>query len=452
MFPVRRETPHFLQTLPLYVLASVITSGVRLATLAAAFRILTPDGFAQIDLFLYFALTTSALAICGQDSAALRFSSGMPGQSHAAHVPIAAVFVALGGQLALIAVLLTLRPALAPLTPSIEPTTIITCAVIHSIGWSLASIFGSELRASHRADLYLMASIIHLLCRSAALAIFFLPDGIDPNTSSFAVMIAGSQFVSGVAFAACARNRWSPGLPSRSLLISMAKYGLPLGGVVALGSAGPLLDRTVIVTVAGEAWLADYAFAALPVTVLMASVQVLNLAWTPAALTAHASGRFAFAQRSSLIGLGSAITMYLLLLFFAKPLMFALNAPHAQRSVALLPFVGLVFVLRFMSTFTAIGLIVERRMGAKLLISLYTLGLSTGMALLAGIKVGATAFPLGAFLGQFVGWIIETTYSNRVSPLTRQPLLLMASTIAVSAILALTMWLFTSQGALHGGS
>jgi O-antigen/teichoic acid export membrane protein len=446
-----RNTPRFRETLPRYVLASAFTSGARLATLAVAFRVLTPNGFAQLDLFLYLSIASSALAICGQDSAALRFLSRLSGPRNTKHVSAAAGLVALAGQAVLAAALFTLQPILAPLVPSISPATLVTCAIVHSIGWSLTGVYGSALRAADKADLYLLASVVHFLLRAAALGLLLAPGCVDPNASSLAVTIAGSQFLSGIAFAVCAREHWSFNTPPKPVVAEMVRYGLPLCGVVALSSIGPVVDRTVIGTIGGQEWLTDYAVAAVPVTVLLAFVQILNLAWVPAALNAQADGNPSFSRVSSQVGLSFAILVFSILCLGAKPLMLALHAPRPETSAALLPIVGLLFVLRLLSSFTAIGLVFEKRTAAKLLVSLFTVSLSLSLGILSGLIIGPPAIPLGAFLGQFTGWIVETAYSNHVCPSVRQPLLLMASAVAGLAVIAIGGWLISYRTGLGAG-
>lgn len=424
-----------LRSSSIYSLSTLVNALVRFAILSIGARVLSLEDYGALDTILFVGLVFSSFIIMGFDSAILRLAFDEDEGTH--HPPrlLTTALALIGANGLLFTALFALSVLFADYSAlRLADNALIVCIVFFGLGFSLIAASGAHMRARFQETRYLAATAISAFIRIGVLVPLLVMG--EASLSALMMTVAGAYFVSGLVFVSFNRRWLSRKGLDTGLMRQLIAFGAPLGGVVVMAGTYPLLERLIVLTVGDHVWLSIYSASAFPAMVLGVAIQILNLAWVPLALKAQKDGKANFVPRSALFLQAGFIALYLCFLIFAEPIVRLLAPIDIEDSARLFPFIGMIMLVRFSATFTAFGLIVEKRTGVKLIINAAGFAAGALASLLAGERYGVGAIPVAFFLTTFAAFLVEAAVARRIAQQLIVPFPLMAMAIVLTGSFA----------------
>lgn len=424
-----------LRSISIYSISTLVNSLVRFFILTIGARVLLLDDYGLLDTSLFIGLIFSSVIIMGYDSAVLRLSFDKDKQDNPSLLTTSLILIFFNTLL-----LTTLMAVIIFFVDHsfnrIGSGVLIACLAMFGFGFSLIAVASANLRAHFEEWRFLVATIMSAIIRVGALLPFLVMETV--SLSTFMLTVCTSYLVSGFIFIKVNEKWLSKPQIAPKLMLQMMQFGVPIGVVVIISGAFPVIERMVVLQTGSLTILSIYAASAFPAMVLGIAIQVVNLAWTPMALKAQndAQDSGAFIRKSAMAFQGAFIMLYLIVLWLSDKIVELFVPIEIEDASQFFPFLGLVVLVRFTSSFTSFGLIVEKRTFVKAVINTLGLLLGTVVILVAGSVFGMHAIPVALFISAYLTFFVEAIISRKYAPGVLVPYGVMASAISIPAIFA----------------
>jgi|TARA_R110002110_G_scaffold139153_2_gene325670 O-antigen/teichoic acid export membrane protein len=426
-----------LHSISIYAISTLINALVRFAILAVGARVLLLEDYGALDTLLFIGLALSSLIIMGYDSAVLRLSFGPEAKDrHQSSLLANALSLILANAFLFTVISVLVVPFLNHSALRMESSILIACCISFGVGFSLIAVSSANLRAHFEEKRFLAATLICAIIRVGGLLPFLKFGPISLQT--FMVTVSTCYLLSGLVFVT-SNKKWleKPKL-DKELMRQMINFGIPIGAVVVMAGAFPLIERLIVLHTSDITQLSIYAASAFPAMALGVAIQIVNLAWTPLALKSlDTSDKIeTFIGKSAMIFQGAFIILYVMLLFSSEYVVEVFVPIGIEGSSRFFPFIGLVVLVRFTSTFTGFGLIVEKRTYVKALINAMGLIIGGTGSLMIGSRFGVGAIPITLFVFSYFTFVLEAFIARKYAPQIIVPYKRMALLILMTSILA----------------
>ncbi|WP_326838509.1 lipopolysaccharide biosynthesis protein [Parasphingorhabdus litoris] len=402
-----------------------------------AARLLTTSEFGYFDNLLIIGIIASNIFTMGNDSAIVRLIFDKNDQHEHGKLLSAAYAITIAATAFFTIVTAIFYQYVSRYLPGqFVNLHLILLLAVYGMSLTVYALNTSFMRALFLRKTFLLATGTGLILRTSPLiAIAAAP--IVNLYMLFGILTAGA--FAAACFTSFQVRRYVTILPTVfSKVRPLLTYGIPLGIIVLIASLQPAMERMQILRFGDPLLLARYAAAAFPALLLGIMIQVLNSAWTPYALKKHIENDISTFHIIAIIATTLIGTIYVLFALMAQTII-ALFVPIGDPIAAtLFPFIGLVIILRSLSTFTGLGLTIAKASKTKL--ALYIINLVTGLLLSSLLfqHIGIIAIPIGFFASNLSMWIFEAGIAQNMGgpkwPMAKISLILSALIITAGAL------------------
>lgn len=409
----KNQLARFGSDLLVYGFGVAANASVRFIVLMIAARLLTTSEFGFFDNLLIIGIIASNIFTMGNDSAIVRlvFDSNEKHQHGKLLGTAYAITIAATILLTAITIMLYQNIGRYLLGQSIDLTLMLMIA-LYGMSLTFYALNTSFMRALFLKKTFLLATGMGLILRTSPLLAIAAGPTVNLHML-FGVLTAGA------AAAACytsfqLRTYITITQNVGSMVSPLLNYGVPLGLIVVIASLQPAMERMQILRFGDPLLLGRYAAAAFPALLIGIMIQVLNSAWTPYALKKHTENDLSTFHIIAIIAATLIGLVYVLFALMAQ-LIITIFVPIGDPLAAtLFPFIGLVIVLRSLSTFTGLGLTIAKASKTKLILYIINIvaGLITSSMLFP--YMGIVAVPVGFFASNLAIWIVEAGIARKM--------------------------------------
>jgi O-antigen/teichoic acid export membrane protein len=419
----------------IYSFSTLINALVRFTTLSIGARVLILGDYGALDTIFFAYLVFSGLIIMGLDSAILRFAfDDKENCSKAGKTLTTALVIGSANTIIFAIILICLLRIFGHHFFRLETNVLLISLIIFCVGYTISAFVSTNMRAHFESLHFFISNLISASIRIAFIIPFLWIENI--NLSTFILTISWASLISSFIYIYLGRKYISWKEFDKNLMVKMLSYGIPLGIVFVMSSLYPLLERFIVLEIGNYEWLSVYAASAFPALLLGITIQIVNMAWVPLAIKSTLNGSVSFIKYSSVWLHGLFIVLYLTTLAFAESIVRVFVPIKVNEPAVLFPFIGMIMLVRFSSSFTSFGLIMEKRTDLKLLISVVAflaMGLSSWIF---GRQFGVKAVPVIVFIVSYLFWIIEALVARSIAPNILIPFKLMIISIGLTGCIA----------------